>query len=586
MAFDVGNQVDRDRLHTAIQSSRDAMNTWRDTRTGMLRQYVGSMYGLHGPKMTVYVNNLNRTANIYQMALAFNCPQVKITSFDQKLWPFCRKFEINVNKCISNIGLNLTLQECVLDAFFLMGICKVRMADAGEQEISPDVWVDPGKPWAEQISFDNSILDLSAGAPRKMRFFGDKYRAAISTIRNRDDFEHKVAMKVASSSKYTYDSGSNYASEIASGSRVDDDELEPMAWLEDVYVPQTKELITFSADNTSLAPLKVQKMDENDFGPQGNYEFLGFGIVPDNLFPSSPAQQLVALDLLMNRLYRKLSQQAQRQKNTVAYPPGGEDDAKRGMEAVDGAYWKCRDPKSLQPINFPGVDGNTNAFFLAAQEVYNTAAGNERAIGGLGQDAETLGQEEIVQGHAGGRIGYMKGQVNAFASNICRKLGHLMYDDEAMTIDSSMEVEGTGYRVDTSWRPGEREGKRDYYDFSVEPNSMAYSPPEAKVQKIFRYLAAVSPMLPMVQAGILDIQELTRLVAEYENIPEMEKIFNFMRDNGVESGSDPHQATKSPVTSREVVRRNVSQGPQGQGMANVLGQFMQGNKSQQVATVG
>jgi hypothetical protein len=59
---------------------------------------------------------------------------------------------------------------------------------------------------------------------------------------------------------------------------------------------------------------------------------------------------------------------------------------------------------------------------------------------------------------------------------------------------------------------------------------------------------------------------------------------------GLGGGGDPHQATKAPVTSREVVRRDRGggqQGPAGDGMAAVLGQMMmQGRGQSQGAAVG
>lgn len=573
--FDLGNKEDYNQLHKAIKTSRDAIDPFRRPRTEMIRDFVGSWYSPSGARFMTYVNKLNQTARIYQMALAFNNPQVRINSFDQKLWPFAKKYEVNVNKVIRNIDLKTTLQAAVLDAFFLIGVCKVRMADAGYVMTEDNVWIDPGKPWVDRVSFDDLIIDMSAKDIRAVRFIGDRYRASWRKVRERDDFNQKVVSQMAPSTKFNTDSGSDYASQIAAGWTVDDDELEPMVWLEDVYLPENRQLVTFAADDDSLRPLKV--LEDWTGHPIGPYKTLSLGLVPDNTMPSSPSQNLKPLHDLENRLYRKLSAQASRQKNVVGYTPGGEDDGDRAKDAKDGEYLKFRDPKSLTPISFPGVDGNTNAFFLAAEEIYNIQAGNQRAIGGLGAETNTVGQEQMVQGHATGMIAFMKAAVVDWASDICRELGGLMFEDEAMTVDSSMEVENTGYYIDTSWRPGDREGLKDYYEFSVVPESMNYMPAEVKLQKIFDYLNRVGPLFPMVQAGLLDIQELTRIVSEYENIPEIQKIFKFMQVQA-DDGGDPHQATKAPMTSREVVRRNVPTGGTSANRTAMLGQMMQGGK--------
>jgi len=573
MAWDVGKETDRNRLHKAKRDSRNALAPFLKVRSLMVRDYVGSWYSTNGARFLTYINKLSTTANIYSTALAFNNPQVNIDSPHVELWPFCRKYEVNLNRLLVNLDLKTTLQAAVLDAFFLFGIVHVSMADAGEVQVEDNVWMDPGKVWISRISPDDAILDMAVKDIREMRYCGHRYRVAYWKLQERDDFEQKVVKRMTPSSKYGVEEGSERAGEIAAGRTVDDDELEPMVWLEDIYMPRTKQTLTFDASNTDLPPLKVTQGEPDCRGP---YKFLGLGLVPDNIIPVTPAHHLKALHDLSNRLYRKLSAQASRQKNTVAFPPGGEDDAQRQKQVKDGGYWLCRDPKSVAMINTAGVDGNTHAFFLASQEIYNTQSGNERTLGGLGSEADTLGQEEIIQANATGRIVQMRDRVNCWVGEIAREAGGLMFDDDYLEIDSSMEVENTGLYLDTSWRPGDREGLKNHYDFTVEPTSMAYRPPEAKLARIMSFVQAVGTVWPLVQTGVLDIEELTKLAAEYENLPDLTRIFTYMMPEDTSSPGGSHQATKPAVTSRETVRTNRSPGPSTEGAAAVIGQLMQG----------
>lgn len=580
MAIDVGNEIDRSRLQKAIKSSDDVIDLFDGMRTTMLRDYAGPLYSPYGERQSRYVNKLNATARIYQMALAFNNPQCRITSFDQKNWPFCRKYETNVNKVAANINLNVTMQECVLDSFFLIGCAKVRIADAGMKEVEPNIWLDPGKPWVDRVSLSDMILDMPAKSLRTMRFFGDRYRASYDAVKKRDDFDSKVLSKLTPTTKLNQNSNSERADAIAYGNAVDDDELEPMCWLMDLYLPLSNEFCTFSADQDALPPLKCEKWTGSEQGP---YKFLPMGYMPDNVMPSTPAQQLVLLDRLYNRLYTKLANQARRQKNTVAFSAGYEDIALRGKNAEDGEFWnagKVPDLKnSLLPVSFPGIDQNTHAFLLAAAEVYNTQAGNERSLAGLAEEAGTATQEQQILAHASGLIGYIKGAVNTFASEVMREIGNLMWDDEALEVNTSMEAENTGYHIDTSWKPGDRQGLKDHYEFCVEPSSMAYRPPEAKLKTLVDFAQTYLQMMPAIQAGIFDGQEFAKIFAEYTYTPEILKLVTTMQQPEQQEGyGDPHEATKAPNTSREVVRRSVGGGPRGQGMQQVLGQMMQSNQ--------
>ena len=289
--FDVGNKLDLDRLHKAKKTSRDALDPFRVIRAEFIRDFTGSWYSKSGARLYTLVNKLNQTARIYSMALAFNNPQCKVSSFNPQLWPFCRKYEVNINKVVANIDLKTTLQAGVLDAFFLMGIFKCRMADSGYVQTEDNVWIDPGKPWVDRVSFDDVVLDFSAKDIRAMRFIGNRYRVSYRRLMERDDFDKKVLGRVTPTSKFSVDSAGNRASNIASGWQVEDDELEPMCWLEDVYLPETRQIVTFYSDDESLPPLKVM---DDDSGPMGPYETLGLGLVPDNIIPSSPAQNLKA----------------------------------------------------------------------------------------------------------------------------------------------------------------------------------------------------------------------------------------------------------------------------------------------------
>ena len=435
------------------------------------------------------------------------------------------------------------MQECVLDAFFLIGIANVRMADAGLKEVEPDVWIDAGKPWVDRVSLSDAILDMPARSLRRMRYYGHRYRAPLATVRSRDDYDSAVSKKLTPCKKIGNAAKAERGDDISTRNSIDDDEMEDMCWLQDIFLVREQQLVTFSADDDSLPPLKVEKWTGNEQGP---YKFLSLGYMPDNPMPVTPAQQLVLLDRLSNRLYRKLSDQADRQKNNFAYSGGKENIALRWMNSGDGQFWNAGEiadlKNSVLPCSTPGPDANVHAFFLAAQEVYNVQAGNERSLSGAGTEAETASQEQQIAAHAGGLIGYLKGQVNGFSSDVMREIGTLMWDDESLEVPSSREV--AGYTMDTSWQPkskeGSRKGLRDHYDFSVKPNSMAF----------------------------------------------VNNIANIARQGEEDSAGPGHEATKAPNTTREVVRRSQNNGPKGQGMQAVLGQTMQTNQRQGASTGG
>jgi hypothetical protein len=580
--FDLKGAIDLKRFHTARRTSANVMEPFRKVRAVINREMAGPWYSRTGSQES-YVNKISTTANILSMALAYNNPKIEVKSWNPKLWPFARRWTETINRQIANMGFRDTFYEATLDATVLWGILKIRLAESGYVETTDNQWVMPGQVAMDRVSFDDLIIDLSPKSDRYIRFIGDWYRASYRKVRNRDDFDEEVVKKIGKTSKFTTpDTGEDYSQQISTHYQVDDDELEPMVWLCDVYFPETHQFVTFS-DRDELWPLKIE--DDVEIGPNGPYELLSLGLVPDNIIPSSPLHHLMAMHRAINDIFRKSVDQALAQKNVFAVRPGEESAGRQWKNARNNEFIVTT--SAPDQVSIRGVDGPTMAFWLQMGEVYNTQSGNERALGGLGIESPTATQEQQMLGQAGGLIGRMRSKVEQCAQACARKIGIEMWESETLTVEGSREVEQTGFHVPATWRPksrdpepGEgptREGLRDNYDFMVRANSMGYRPPEAELKAVYEFGQMLTTMLPLIQAGKMDGEAFTDFAAEKLNCPDMKRIFRVMLVEAA-GDSDPHQATKPANTSREVVRRSGA-GPQGGGLATVVGQMMQGQNA-------
>jgi len=586
MTFDLGGAIDLRRFHAARKSSANAMEPFRKVRATINREMAGPWYTFAADDGRTYVNKLATTASILSMALAYNNPEIEVTSWNPALWPFARKWTEAINRQIKNMGFRDTFYEATLDATVLWGILKVRLADSGYIATSDNQFVMPGEITMDRVSFDDLIIDLAPKSDRYIRFIGDWYRASYRKVRQRDDFDEAVVKKLGPTSKVgTPDTGGQSSQSIATRHQVDDDELEPMVWLGDVYFPETHQLVTIS-DREDLWPLKIQ--DDYDVGPNGPYELLGLGLVPDNMVPSSPLHHLLALHRAINKIFTKAIEQGLAQKNVFAVRPGEEKSGRMWRDARNNEFLVTT--SAPDQVSVRGVDGGTMAFWLQMGEVYNTQSSNERALGGLGIGAPTATQEAQMLGQATGLVGQMRAKVEHCAEGCARKIGIEMWESETLTIEGASEFEQTGMYIPAAWRPkshvpesGEgptREGLRDHYDFQVRANSMGYRPPEAELQGVYQFGQMLTTMLPLIQAGKMDGEAFTEFAAAKLNTPSLKRIFRGMLVEATgEGASDPHQATKAPFTQREVTRNNVSRGPQGGGLASVMAQMMQAAES-------
>lgn len=589
--MDLNNDLKRSRLLAAVKASREATSCFRRTRTEMIRDYVGSWYSTRGARCETLVNMMNQTARVFSRFLAANNPRVKVVSENPQNWSFGKRFEINLNKMIVDMELDASLRLMILDAFFCMGIAKVTLADSGKgiQE-SEDVWYDIGEPWVERISLDNAILDVAANSLTKMRFCGDIFRCSLEKLNDDHSYSRRIVKRLRPTSKHSHDDNEDLAARIAAGDVVDDDELEPMVTLQNLWIPDRDgrgggQIATFACD-TDYPPLRSSRYKGTQSGP---YKFLSLGFVPDNIIPSSPASNLKGLHDLINRNARKLDKQSRMLKENPVYEPGGEEDAERYEQARYGQWVKSRNSKGVNVIKIGGPDGNLAAFQLSMMDTYDRVAGNMKAAAGLGPQAATLGQEEIIQEQVAAQQADLQFHVVKFASDICWELGNLMWQDEFLEIESSIEVGKFGDTIDTSWRPGNRKGEFSQYDFRVEPYSMIYRTPQQKVQEIFGVMRELAPMWPMFQAsGVsLDVADFMDVVADLLDRPELKRIFT-MAFPSDQLGGDQNTIRQSPITTRETVRRNIPTGGTAENRSAVLQQAFLGggqNNKQQVASL-
>jgi len=580
--FDLADDTKRARLLSAIRNSRTALEPFRRVRRALIKDYVGSWYSEGGAENKTLVNLINQTARIYTIALAANNPQVLVSTPALENIPFARRFEINLNKLIGDMSLETTFRAILLDAFFCLGCGVVMMRDTdtrfhGLLESEEDVWLDPGEPWFNRVSLDDLILDMPAKELTKMRYCGHRYRADYEKVMSEPGYDKKVKDKLKPTSREHHDSVGTVRGMASDHGSAEDDDLKDMVWLMDIWIAENNSIVTMACDQ-ELPPLIEREWIGSQSGP---YKFLSLGDTPDNVIPTSPAINLKGMHDLQNRLHRRMEDDSDAHRVVNAYPPGGADDAERIRTASRNSWVKMGDPKSIQQVEVGGVDQRDMALATFLQTEYDRFAGNLQAMGGLGQQATTLGQEELIHGNVSRNVADMRMAVVSFASDCILDLGRLMWEDQTLEIKSSMEVANTGIQVRSDWTPDLRRGNFEDYEFKVEPYSMVFKTPEQKLQELFQVLREIAPLWPMFQASgaTLDAQAIVDEIARLKNRPEFKRFISFAIPTDM-LGGDQNTVRQSPVTSRETIRRNVPSGGTDQARSNTLiRDLMSGGKS-------
>jgi hypothetical protein len=581
--IDLSNNDKRGRLLKAIKSSRDALEPFRRVRKELIKDYVGSWYAETGAENKTLINLINQTARIYTISLAANNPQVLVATPRTENIAFARRFEINLNKLISDMALDQTFRMIVLDAFFCIGCGVVMMRDTdtrfhGLLEGEEDVWIDPGQPWFNRVSLDDLILDMSAKELSKMRYCGHRYRADYEKVMDEPGYSKKVKDKLRPTSRSHYDS-TGAARDIASehGSAEDDD-LKDMVWLMDLWIPENNSIVTMPCYQDDLEPLIERDWTGSQAGP---YKFLSLGDTPDNVIPTSPAVNLKGLHDLQNRLHRRMEEDSDAHRVVNTYSPSGADDAEKIRKAGRNEWIRMNNPKELGQVEVGGIDQRDMAMATFVQTEYDRMAGNLQAMGGLGPQAATVGQEEIVHGALGKNVADMRLSVVNFAAECILDLGRLMWQDETLELHTSMPVGNSGIQVNSDWTPDYRMGSFEDYQFRVEPYSMVFKTPQQHLQEYFQVLREIAPLWPMFQASgaTLDVQVLVKEMARLMNKPEIEQLITFAVPAEM-LGGDQNTVRQSPHTVRETVRKNVPTGGTADARSAAMIQSLMGGNPQ------
>jgi hypothetical protein len=584
------DEVQRNRLFKALEHSYRRLEPFRRLVRGLVEEYAGSGYGPAKNRYESLMNLMNQAVDAYTMSLVANRPRVVIETTKPNQSYFARHFAIAVNNLIQEIDLESTLRQAVLDAFFCMGIVKIHLADSAPVMLEENLWMDPGSPYASCVSLENWVHDTNAGSWREVKFAGDGYRIPFEDLKS-DLYDQSVVEELSPTSKSRSGDDERLA-QISKGYDTDDDELEPMIDLMDIWIPRDKKIYTFAMDSGyrftgKFGPIAEMPWDGPEFGP---YHLLSFNDVPGNIVPTSPAAQMSALARLANSIMRKQARRAKIQKDVTAYTPSGAEGAKKINRTDDQGMVEVEDPSQIGVLKFGGIDPQTQGFLLGVIEMFDRMAGNLPAMLGLGSAAETATQEAMVRQAASKKEAQMQYKVLEFTRGIVVDLAHLLWNDQMKVLPGRMPIDGAdGYSVDATWTPDDRQGSFADYKLSIDVYSMPYQSPSQKVQALNALITQIyGPLGQMLlqQGGQINMQKLTDIYAERLGDPRIREIIQF---NAVEPEGGMGEPPGMPaVTTREHIRRNIPTGGTNQSRSSIaqqawIDQAGQSNQSQQVS---
>ncbi|MBN2211420.1 MAG: hypothetical protein JW709_08500 [Sedimentisphaerales bacterium] len=532
------------RIQRAIQDCFRFTGPMRENRLAILDRYAGGYYSHRLEAKSRPLNMIWRYINILTPFLAAQNPKSLIRArVDSRLSGFARTMELALDHLRLEIAYRETLRTIVRDALVGIGVSKVGMTPASTIEIGGHTY-QIGQPYFQAIDFDDFFFDIAARGKHDFKIVGNRYRLPLWYIadsglfKNYDKLEKCVALY-----------GSTTNPETLTKEGVGDPEyheLQEYVELFDVWMPDEQVLVTLPAEGQGEKFLR----EVDDFPETGPYDLLTFYDMPGQPIPIPPAYAILDLDDQLNRLMRKLQVKIEGEKTVLAYEGAATRDADRIVQAADNQSVRVENIDRIKEVKFGGADPHSLDVAQWLRNHVSEQGGNIDSIGGLRTEAQTLGQEQLIQGNATRPIDDMVWQVHFHAKSVDNKLMWYLWHDPLIEIPLVKEVKGVG-PIRVVYSQEAREGDFLDYNIDIVPYSMQRITPETGYLKLLQFVSQM--VLPVTQLAaaqgmVLNVDELIQLAGRYLDIPNLDRLW--LNGQPTPGAPGPYQPVQGQAVSK------------------------------------
>lgn len=553
------DELEVKKLRAALKASYKELEPFRKNRLELWREIVGSHYGSKegGAKFDVLLPHLAQAVTIHARNLYAKNPKPSMTTPYPELKPLAAAWELATAKLLDEIDFETQGHALVLNALTSpFGIMNVGLHQVGEIDVDGQTY-PIGRPYAKVVDLDDWVHDCCARTWDEISFCGKRYRVPLEWAKNSPLYDPEVAAQLTATERYATldDGGSERVSTLSQDER-NVDEFEEYVELWELWIPRQNKIITIARDVGMDKPLSEQEYD----GPKGGpYHPLIYLEVPNNLCGIPPAAHWYDIHCAMNSVMRKLIRQAKREKQLLQGK--NEEDIKRINAASDGEAILVQEPQGTTEAKYGGPDAATAQFGQMLEATASRNAGNLDAMGGLGAQTETLGQDQLIAQSSSKQMQEMQDRTVKAIKKIIQHLSWLQWADQLQDMEVVKEI--AGLQVPTVITPEQRQSA-DFMLFNVDivAYSMQQPTPQQKLQimqgAVTQTLPAIMPILQMQGKGF-DAEKYWNDVAQMSGVSELKDLIIHMATPPQEPPGQPQNppSTKPPITTRTNVRVNA-----------------------------
>lgn len=582
MAFDPENSKHISQLDESIKYADDKLNKFREQMVQHVKQLAGSQYGEEACDDNTPIPLMSLAHRIYRRFIGTREPRAVVATRFRELLPQAATLELALNHQLEKMNLGEALTKCGSQALFRMGTMEVGVDEDGET-------------FADDILFEDRILDMRGRTAREMRWSGHRFRMSLEEAKNNPRFDPKVRKELeVYDEEDDVDNGKSKESksnQVSIGNGLHKEGIEPEVELTQIWIPSQRMILimgpSHGPDGGMKKPLRVI---ENWKGPEwGPYIDLGFGYIPGNLMPQGVLPSIYEMHLIANKLFNKAAIQADRQKTNMLVKNSAKDEAETVAEAGDGRQIFTDDPDAFKEVRTGGADQQTLAMVMWTKQMAMLLGGNLDALGGLSAQTSTVGQDRLLNDSANETVADIQLDTQLFAKRVIGSIAWHLWNDPLVDIQVFKQIGRSGITVPARFNRESRTGEFFQYDFQIDPYSLKPKSPQERSAIAESFLMKiVMPLMPqMQQAGMsIDWEYLMKMFARYSNTPELDHMILYTGGESI-APETPEGSSMPASTTRKYIRENRSGATRnGQEQAMIASMMSGGSKNPEMASLG
>ena len=572
-----GGSIDVERLRENMSWSEQQIRPFKENHASCIKYFAGSRYGSRKTNDKTPINILRMAVDIWGRHLVSQDPRCLVLTRAAELKTPAYELELANNHIIAQMEFGKSLSSVVRSALFTMGIMKIGITEPYLAE-AKGIPGAGGQPYAEPVLLEDWLHDMNARRIEECEWMGNRYRVPFDSVMDNPDFNADAKMAIQkgitnSSSSIGGVGGSGVGESSLSRERsIMRTEYRDHVELWDIFFPELQRYITM-CDQPGTPILLEREWEGPKHGP---FLVLTFSDVPGNLIPAAPAQHLFDMQDLLTRTFNQLGRQALRQKTLTIVDGAAEADGtgERVMNGDDGQVIKTSHIDGVREMKYGGIDPGNMSFAVWLKEMMSYMGGNLDAMGGLAQQAGTLGQEQLLAESSSDMLRDMQSNVLKFTKMAMSDIAWYMYTNPVDTYRLEKTIEGFG-SVPFDYGPDKR--TEDFFSFhlDIQPFSLQSKTPQERLSAVMNIVnTVILPLAPQFSEwGIsLNLKELIEILSKYSDLPELTNVLTSMSPLQGQSINQPggnsfgqnstsgRRPLQSPNTTRNYTRTNVSTG--------------------------